>query len=424
MQVMDATNIDPGFGVMPARDDSPEERERVGREYFAALLVKYNGNAEDALAAYNDGPADHDKTLAGERRMPAETSNYVRNITGNAAGAASQQSGESPATQQRMLQTENDRRAIMRGLSYAGEIPAMIGDVVPGVWLNNASKLYERGLNAIDFARFGRAVGMYDPDVTHVTIPRFGDGSSFPMSHALDRTIANNQPVTTLPPKGQRTWESKPAPPPVVPPKTAAPPPAAGLGGLKIEETPDKPLLTPIDVEAEMKKRGMTDEEKYLARARAGFAAAAQRGNFGDKFATFGSTLAEGLGGLKAADRKTRAELEDLARKREETNLGLGLRVQELNQTGAYNRATSAARTATAQAALLEARRKVEADLMADPTFAKQKQIATDSSNPPALRAEAQRYVDQEIARKTDKIDFSSLSRDPYDGMTYVKSGT
>jgi hypothetical protein len=415
MQVMDATNIDPGFGVMPARDDSPEERERVGREYFAALLVKYNGNAEDALAAYNDGPADHDKTLAGERRMPAETSNYVESITGNAAGSG--EPPESPATQARVLQTENDRRAIANVANKAAIPFAGIADQLVSTPWNLLATGVERGANAIGIPRAGRALGIYDPEVTHVTMPKIGDGKigGFPLVDALKSRIRANQPLTTPPPKGKRLWESQPAPP-VVPPKTEAPPPAAGLGSLKIEETPDKPLLTPIDVEAEMKKRGMTDEEKYLARARAGFAAAAQRGNFGDKFATFGSTLAEGLGGLKAADRKTRAELEDLARKREETNLALGLRVRELDQTRAYNNATSAARGATARAALLKAKGEAIEKLMMNPQFREQYEMSLKKGHP--SQAQAKAYVDQIIQQQIGDIDFTGLNDENDGGMT------
>jgi hypothetical protein len=429
MQVMDATNIDPGFGVMPARDNSLAERERVGKEYFAALLVKYNGNAEDALAAYNDGPADHDKTLAGKRSMPAETVNYVESITGNAAGSG--EPPESPATQARVLQTEKDRRAIANVGNYAAGPFAAASDILFNNPYNAAAGYLERGANALGVDRFGRAIGVYGPEVSHVTIPRIGDGGNFPASRSIDSRIrANSAPLTTPPPKGKRLWER--SPPPVVPPKTAAPPPAAGLGSLQIEETPDKPLLTPIDVEAEMKKRGMTDEEKYLARARAGFAAAAQRGSFGDKFATFGSTLAEGLGGLKAADRKTRAELEDLARKREETNLALGLRVRELDQTIGTNRANALAKLGATQAQLSLAEGKAREYLLTLPAYIEQMKLVNDPGTPPRIKAQAQAYIDQEVQKVTGKIIAAqSMNRDAaenlggdFAGMSYVKSGT
>jgi soluble lytic murein transglycosylase len=81
MQVMDGTNAAPGFGVTPAKDDSPAERARVGRDYLAAMVKRYNGNIGQAWAAYNAGPGAVDKALkdGGDwlAKMPAETQAYV-----------------------------------------------------------------------------------------------------------------------------------------------------------------------------------------------------------------------------------------------------------------------------------------------------------------------------------------------------------
>lgn len=63
MQVMDATNRDPGYGVTPAADNSQSERERVGKEYMAAMVQKYGGNTAQAWAAYNAGPGTVDKAI-------------------------------------------------------------------------------------------------------------------------------------------------------------------------------------------------------------------------------------------------------------------------------------------------------------------------------------------------------------------------
>lgn len=85
MQVMDATNTDPGFGVVPARDNSPEERSRVGRDYLAAMLARYNGDQFAATAAYNWGPGNYDRWVAEGRdlsRMPRETRNHIYFVTG------------------------------------------------------------------------------------------------------------------------------------------------------------------------------------------------------------------------------------------------------------------------------------------------------------------------------------------------------
>ena len=85
MQVMDATNTDPGYGVTPAKDSSPEERVRVGRDYMLAMVKNYGGDLSKAWAAYNAGPGRVDDAVAQARKsggdwlalMPQETRDYV-----------------------------------------------------------------------------------------------------------------------------------------------------------------------------------------------------------------------------------------------------------------------------------------------------------------------------------------------------------
>lgn len=80
MQVMPSTARDPGFGIRPARNNSPEEYNRVGREYLAAMVKKY-GSLPEAWAAYNGGPGRLDRVSSGGgdavQRMPRETRDYV-----------------------------------------------------------------------------------------------------------------------------------------------------------------------------------------------------------------------------------------------------------------------------------------------------------------------------------------------------------
>lgn len=83
MQVMDDTNRDPGYGVTPARDDSPRERARVGRDYSAAMAREFDGDLAKALAAYNAGPGAVKKAVNEHganwlAKMPEETRDYVR----------------------------------------------------------------------------------------------------------------------------------------------------------------------------------------------------------------------------------------------------------------------------------------------------------------------------------------------------------
>lgn len=82
MQVLDSTLRDPGFGVTPARDDSLEERSRVGRDYYDALLKRY-GSHEKAMAAYTDGAGTLDKALEQHgsdwlSAMPAQAQKRVK----------------------------------------------------------------------------------------------------------------------------------------------------------------------------------------------------------------------------------------------------------------------------------------------------------------------------------------------------------
>src|SRR5665213_115284 len=78
MQVMPATAANPGFGVTPAQNNSPQEYDRVGRDYLAALTQKYGGDTQKALAAYNWGPGNVDNK--GVQNAPPETQNYIASI--------------------------------------------------------------------------------------------------------------------------------------------------------------------------------------------------------------------------------------------------------------------------------------------------------------------------------------------------------
>lgn len=83
MQLMPETARNPGFGIPPAKDDSPEENVRVGTAYLNALLQKYNGNLDYALAAYNWGPGNTDRWIsqgADPAKLPKETRDYIPKV--------------------------------------------------------------------------------------------------------------------------------------------------------------------------------------------------------------------------------------------------------------------------------------------------------------------------------------------------------
>jgi len=93
MQTMPGTLRDPGYGVTPARDQSPAEMERVGKDYLQAMLRQY-GDPRLALAAYNWGPGNVDRAMqthggnvdAVLANAPAETRAYVPKVLGRTQG--------------------------------------------------------------------------------------------------------------------------------------------------------------------------------------------------------------------------------------------------------------------------------------------------------------------------------------------------
>jgi soluble lytic murein transglycosylase len=92
-QVMPSTAANPGFGIRPASAQTPEEYNRVGQEYFQALLQKYNGDEQKAIAAYNMGPGAVDRNIQQNQGQfnvstaPQETQNYLRRVGERVLGA-------------------------------------------------------------------------------------------------------------------------------------------------------------------------------------------------------------------------------------------------------------------------------------------------------------------------------------------------
>lgn len=82
MQTMGPTLTNPGFGVIPARDNSPAEKQRVGADYAIAMQQRY-GNDTDAAVAYNWGPQNADKWISAGRpwkMLPQETQGFVGQV--------------------------------------------------------------------------------------------------------------------------------------------------------------------------------------------------------------------------------------------------------------------------------------------------------------------------------------------------------
>lgn len=131
MQLMPGTARDPGFGIEPVADNSPRENLRVGKEYLQAMLQRYGGDQQLALAAYNAGPGRVDAALqqaGGDKQramslLPRETQQYpgaVQARMGQGAGQGAQPGlrfrvpGQTAQDQSRTLTAEEVKAAGLR----------------------------------------------------------------------------------------------------------------------------------------------------------------------------------------------------------------------------------------------------------------------------------------------------------------------
>ncbi len=121
-QIMPATAKDPGYGVMPARDNSPEEAMRFQSDYMNALNNKYQ-DPQKALAAYNYGPGSMDKLIAKhgdewKNNLPTETSNYLKKINASMVPTKAVPEG---ADLMRSRQLANDPSLSLNDRKFFGE---------------------------------------------------------------------------------------------------------------------------------------------------------------------------------------------------------------------------------------------------------------------------------------------------------------
>jgi endonuclease YncB( thermonuclease family) len=93
-QVLPSTGADPGLGVKPMQNKSREEYYRFTTDYMEALLKRYNGNEEQALAAYNGGMKNVDKVIQQEKDNPTYGKTQVDNFKGRASRAIAQISAD------------------------------------------------------------------------------------------------------------------------------------------------------------------------------------------------------------------------------------------------------------------------------------------------------------------------------------------
>ena len=98
-----------------------------------------------------------------------------------------------PAQRLQHLQTLNAERQARIDRANLLKLPAAAADI-PAAFYQGAATLLEEGANFIGVPRAGRALGIYDPDVTRVEIPKFD--TKTPNFDKIRQTEIDNQPLT------------------------------------------------------------------------------------------------------------------------------------------------------------------------------------------------------------------------------------
>jgi len=152
-QVMPRTLKKPGFGVRPS-NGTIEDNERVGKEYWAAMVVRYNGDLDAAAVAYNAGHVNADKWLAADKDwnvLPdrAQTEGYVKKF--NKAKDAAEfptvaeryNEAQSVLAATKKLVEAEDWEAMMVGMRQSDDA-YMDGNINEPTWRGNRAALREQ----------------------------------------------------------------------------------------------------------------------------------------------------------------------------------------------------------------------------------------------------------------------------------------
>jgi hypothetical protein len=142
-QVMPSTAANPGYGVRPAQSQTPEEYNRVGQEYFQALLKQFGGDEQKAVAAYNAGPGRVQQNIAANQgqlnpaQLPRETQGYMDKVLGGVgrvvnAVMPSAQAGTLPAGQAQQAPTITAPQTRTAINPETGETYQQLMPVAPG----------------------------------------------------------------------------------------------------------------------------------------------------------------------------------------------------------------------------------------------------------------------------------------------------
>ena len=112
-QIMPETAANPGYGVKPLQDNSPEEQKRFGRDYLAAMLKANGGDIHKALSAYNAGQGN--QAAAGD---------YSRKVFGQSEAQKQQIKTDAAIAEQKAkndLEIQKTQNEKMAGIKYNAE---------------------------------------------------------------------------------------------------------------------------------------------------------------------------------------------------------------------------------------------------------------------------------------------------------------
>jgi hypothetical protein len=76
-QFMPENVHDMGYGVPSFDPKNPEQARKAAAQYLSGMQEHHGWTPEQTLQAYNWGPGNMKKYLAGTQKMPTETSDYV-----------------------------------------------------------------------------------------------------------------------------------------------------------------------------------------------------------------------------------------------------------------------------------------------------------------------------------------------------------
>ena len=125
----------------------------------------------------------------------ARTPDQLVNVPTDQLTAAEFQALSPQARLQRLQNLNRDRQAAI-DRAQLGKAPAAAADVVAGGPYNAIAGGLTWAGNALGVPRIGRALGIYDADVTRVEVPKVGTGSGTPYFDMIRQVEQANQPVT------------------------------------------------------------------------------------------------------------------------------------------------------------------------------------------------------------------------------------